>query len=127
MGVQAFVALKSDQSRVTHGGEDLRHLGLADTGIALEQQRPAEVLHQQERGNEPRLCDVAGARQVLLHRSQFQHALGTHVLFAPSNERSQSLITAQINARAFNCFGCDATGGVAGAFACTSGNADSLA
>jgi hypothetical protein len=111
---------------MAHHGEDFCYLGLADASIALEQQRSAEVLHQQKRGHEPRLRDVAGAREILLHRSQLQHALGTHVLFAPNNERSQSLITAQINASAFSCFGCDAITGVAGALACATGMTDSL-
>ncbi len=74
VGVQALVALQPDQARVAHRGQHLGHLGLADAGVALEQQRPFEILHQQQGGHQAGFGDVAGARQVLLPGSQLLRA-----------------------------------------------------
>ena len=45
--VQALVALEPDEPRAEARREDLGELGLADAGLALEQQRPAELEGQE--------------------------------------------------------------------------------
>ncbi len=57
--VEALVALQADQLGLVHGGERLGDLGLADAGLALEQQRPLEILHQPQRGRDVAVGDVA--------------------------------------------------------------------
>ena len=57
--VEALVALQADQLGLVHGGERLGDLGLADAGLALEQQRPLEEIHQPERGREIAVGDIA--------------------------------------------------------------------
>ena len=57
--VEPFVALQADQLGLVHLGERLRHLGLADARLAFDQQRPAEKIHQPERGREIAVGDVA--------------------------------------------------------------------
>ena len=92
-------------------GQDLRDLGLADAGVALEQQRPLEVAHQQQRRREARLGDVARVRELLLQSRDVERALRGHasILGAfsvahhlPNIERSQPLMTAQARARALS-------------------------
>ncbi len=41
--VEALVALEADQRRAERRGQDLGHLGLAHAGLALEEQRAAEL------------------------------------------------------------------------------------
>jgi hypothetical protein len=55
--------LQPDQVGGVHIGERLRHLGLADAGIAFDQQRPAQHVHQQQCGRQIRVGDVANLRQ----------------------------------------------------------------
>ncbi len=57
--VEALVALQADQLGAVHGGERLGDLGLADAGLAFEQQRPLEKLHQPQRGRDVAIGDVA--------------------------------------------------------------------
>ena len=57
--VEALVALQADQLGAVHGGERLGDLGLADAGLAFEQQRPLEELHQPQRGRDVAVGDVA--------------------------------------------------------------------
>ncbi len=47
-GVDAFVALQPQQLAARPAGEDFGDLGLADTGLALEQQRAAEPQREED-------------------------------------------------------------------------------
>ena len=64
--VQALVALQADQATVQGLCQNLADLGLADPGLALEEQRPAELEREVERGRERPVGDVVAARQKLL-------------------------------------------------------------
>jgi hypothetical protein len=72
--VEPFVALQSDQAGLADLGQHLGDLGLADAGVPLEQQRTLQVLHQQQRGGQRWLGDVAGAREVLLQRGELNRS-----------------------------------------------------
>ena len=61
--VQALVALQADQAAVQGLGQNLADLGLADAGLALEEQGPAELEREVERGRERPVGDVVAARQ----------------------------------------------------------------
>ncbi len=63
MDVDALVALQPDQPRAARGGQRLGHLGLADAGLALEQQRLLEGLGEVDRGGERPVGQVALAGQ----------------------------------------------------------------
>ena len=56
--VDALVALEPDQAGAEHVGERLRDLGLADAGLALEQQRLAERERDVQHGREPAIGEV---------------------------------------------------------------------
>ena len=58
--VEALVALEPDQPRVRRRGERLGRLGLADAGLALEQQRLLEREREEERRREPAVGQVVG-------------------------------------------------------------------
>ena len=88
MGVEPFVALQADQPRAAHGGQHLGDLGLADAGVAFQQQRAAEVLHQQQRRDQRRLGDVAGARQVGLPGGELVRAPGGVMRVMRSSRRA---------------------------------------
>ena len=64
--VQPLIALQADQLGRMHGGERLGDLGLADAGLAFQQQRPPQPLHQRDRGRKLAVGDVAGLRRGLL-------------------------------------------------------------
>ena len=49
-------------------GEDLGELGLADAGLALEEQRPAELERQEDRRRERAVGDVVALAEVGLDR-----------------------------------------------------------
>ena len=51
--VEAFVALQPDQARAGRDRERLRGLGLADAGLALEQERLLEREREEERRRQP--------------------------------------------------------------------------
>ena len=57
--VEPFVALQADQLGAVHGGQRLGDFGLADAGLALQQQRPLEEIHQPQRGRDVAIGDVA--------------------------------------------------------------------
>src|SRR5208282_4006192 len=57
--VEALIALQADQLGPVHGGERLAHLGLADAGLALEQQRALEEFHEPQGGRDIAVGDVA--------------------------------------------------------------------
>jgi hypothetical protein len=47
-GVDALVALEAEEVAARPPGEDLGHLGLADAGLPLEEQRPAQAQGQED-------------------------------------------------------------------------------
>ncbi len=57
--VQALVALEPDQARVEAGGQHLGQLGLADAGLAFEEQRATELEGEEDRRRERAIGDVA--------------------------------------------------------------------
>ena len=63
--VEALVALQADQLGAVHRGERLGDLGLADAGLAFEQQRALEELHQPQRGRDVAVGDVAGGGEAV--------------------------------------------------------------
>src|ERR1700730_10645509 len=63
--IEALIALQTDQLGRVRRGQRLRHLGLADAGFALEQQRAPEQLHQRDRGRKIAGGDIAASRQRL--------------------------------------------------------------
>ena len=67
MEVDALVALEPDQARAGRAGQRLRHLGLADAGLALEQQRLLERPGQVDGGGEAPVREIALPGQGLLN------------------------------------------------------------
>ena len=57
--VEALVALQADQLGAMERGERLCHLGLADAGLALEEQRPLQEIHEPQRRRQVAVGDVA--------------------------------------------------------------------
>jgi hypothetical protein len=57
--VDALVALQPDEPRAGGRGQRLGHLGLADAGLALDQQRLAELAGQEDRGGQGAVGEVA--------------------------------------------------------------------
>ena len=66
-GVDALVALQADQLAAGPAAEHLGHLGLADAGLALEQQRPAQRQRQEHRRGQPLVGEVAVQTQRVRH------------------------------------------------------------
>ena len=66
--VQALVALEPDEPRAQRCREDLGELGLADPGLALEEQRSTELEGQEDGGRDGPIGDVVAAPEVLLDR-----------------------------------------------------------
>ena len=58
--IEALVALEADQLAVERGGENLRDLGLADAGLALEEQRPSQPEAEENDGRERPIADIRG-------------------------------------------------------------------
>ena len=56
--VEAFVALEADQLSIERGRENLRHLRLADAGLAFEKQRPSQSQAQENDGRERAIADI---------------------------------------------------------------------
>jgi hypothetical protein len=63
--IEALIALQADQLGAVHGGQRLGDLGLADAGLAFEQQRALEQFHQRDRGRQFAVGDVAAGRPAL--------------------------------------------------------------
>ena len=63
MGVQPFVALQADQVGAQRLGQALGDLGLADAGIAFQQQRPLQPRHQHDRHGQRGIGHIAGPGQ----------------------------------------------------------------
>ncbi len=61
--VDALVALQADERRPGAGGERLGELGLADAGLALEQQRPAQLEREEHHRAQAVVHQVALLRQ----------------------------------------------------------------
>ena len=63
--VEPLVALQADQLGPVHRGQRLGDLGLADAGLALQQQRALEEVHQPQRRREVAVGDVADRGQAV--------------------------------------------------------------
>ena len=59
VGVDALVALQSDQPTAGHGGQHFGYLGLADPDLTLEQQRALQRQRDEQGGGEPTIGEVA--------------------------------------------------------------------
>ena len=62
-GVEALVALQPDELRAGRLGERAGERGLADAGVALEEQRAAQSQRQVAGRGQPVVGQVAGGRQ----------------------------------------------------------------
>ena len=58
-GVEPLVALHADELGAVHERQRLRDLGLADPGLALDQERTLEGVHHPERRREVAVGDIA--------------------------------------------------------------------
>ncbi len=56
--VDALVELEPEQRRVEHLGQRLARLGLADAGLALEQDRLGQLTGQEQRRRQPPIGEV---------------------------------------------------------------------
>ena len=63
--IEPFVALQADEGRAVDSGERLGHLGLAHAGLALQQQRAAQHLHQLQRDGQLAVGHIADRGQPL--------------------------------------------------------------
>jgi hypothetical protein len=61
--IETLVTLQAYQFRAMHCGERLRHFGLADARLALEQQRTLQKIHQPQRSREIAVGDIANGGQ----------------------------------------------------------------
>ena len=89
--VEALVALQADELGAVHRGERLGHLGLADAGLAFEQQRTLEELHQPQRSRDVAVGNVAGGGEavgdgVTRKRHEAEHS---PLLRGPPTERTR--------------------------------------
>ena len=75
-GVDALEALEADERGVEQFGERLGRLGLADPGLALEQERLGEAHGAEQRGREARLGEVVVIGQPGDERSRVRDLLG---------------------------------------------------
>ena len=58
--VEAFVALQADQPPAQGGGQHLGDLGLADSGLAFEEDRPLHAQREEQHGGERTVGQIAG-------------------------------------------------------------------
>src|SRR5690348_7725917 len=63
--VEALIALQADQLTLMHRRQRLGDLGLADAGLAFEQQRPLEEVHEPQRRREVAVGDIADGGEAL--------------------------------------------------------------
>ena len=68
VNVDALVALQPDQARAGGAGQRLGDLGLADPGLALEQQRLPQLAGQEDGGRQGAVGEVALPAQRLADR-----------------------------------------------------------
>ncbi len=66
--VETLVALEADQPRPERRREDLGELGLADTGLALQEEWALELEREEHRGRERAVRDVVAPPEVLGQR-----------------------------------------------------------
>jgi hypothetical protein len=66
--VDAFVALQADQARAGGPGERLRHLGLPDAGLPLDEQRQPELAGEEDGRRQGAVGEVALLAQRLADR-----------------------------------------------------------
>ena len=66
--VQPLVALEPDEPRAERRGQHLGELGLADAGLAFEQQRPTELEREEDGRRERPVGDVVATAEVLGQR-----------------------------------------------------------
>ena len=59
--VEALVALQADQLALKRFRQDLGDLGLADAGLAFEEERAAQPQRQEQNGRERPVGDIIGA------------------------------------------------------------------
>src|SRR3989441_946233 len=86
--VEALVALEPDESPPQGGGEHLRDLGLADAGLALEEEWLPEAERQEQRRSESTVGDVALARERLgdlVDRGERAHAEASSLVLMQAN------------------------------------------
>ena len=69
-GVDALVALQPQQWRVEHLGQRLGRLGLADPGLAFEQDRLGQLGGEEQRRRQPEVGEVVDLVEPALQRSQ---------------------------------------------------------
>ena len=86
--VDPLVALQADQRRVEHRRQRLAGLGLADAGLALEQQRLRQPQAQEHRRREPLVDEVVDGRQPLGERLDVGHELADLVAGLAGDPRS---------------------------------------
>ena len=72
-GVDPLVALQADQRGVEHRGERLGRLGLADAGLALEQQRLGQASAEEHRRRQALVDEVVDAGEPLCQRLDVGH------------------------------------------------------
>ena len=75
-GIDALEALQPDQRGVEHLGEGLRGLGLADTGLPLEQQGLRESHRAEQGGRKSRIGEVADRGEALGQRADVGDEVG---------------------------------------------------
>ena len=61
--VEALVALQADEAAAERRGQHLGDLGLADPGLALEEQRPAHLEREKQHGRERPVGEIVGGRE----------------------------------------------------------------
>ena len=64
--VEPFVALQANQVGVERGGDSGGERGLADAGLALEEQRPLQAQRQEQRDGEAAVGDIVLVGEALL-------------------------------------------------------------
>jgi hypothetical protein len=66
--VQPLVALQAEEAPAQRAREDLRHLGLAHSGLPFQEERARQAERQEERGGQAPVGDVVAFREELHHR-----------------------------------------------------------
>ena len=104
--VEALVALEPDQAGVERLGQGLGELGLADAGLALEEQRALEREGEEDRGRQGAVGDVvAGAEgglealdrgQLARERAHLVHQPAATSARAASKPSAMSVISASV-------------------------------
>ena len=99
-GVDPVVALQADQRGVEHGGQRLARLGLADAGLALEQQRLGQPQAEEHRGGERLVDQVVDRAQAHAERLDVGHQVADLVGRLAGHARGRHAVAcARSNAR----------------------------